>query len=203
MKLLLASGNRHKRHELAALLSNLDIEILTPDHFPELPSVEEDGESFEANALKKARSAYMATSLSVLADDSGLEVDALGGKPGIFSARYSGQHGNDVANYKKVLDELVGIPRSKRTARFHCVLALVEANDAVGPMEHVFHGTCEGVIETSARGTHGFGYDPIFFIEETQKTMAELIDEEKNRISHRARALEKLYQFLSTREPHP
>ncbi|MUV39404.1 XTP/dITP diphosphatase [Lentibacillus sp. JNUCC-1] len=159
-----------------------------------MPDIEETGSTFKANAAIKAEQIAKVLNQTVIADDSGLVVDALDGKPGIFSARYAGGHGNDQKNVEKVLNELQNVPEKERTARFVCVLAL-----ALPGEETVFRtGYCEGKIVFAPRGNHGFGYDPIFLPDGYTKTMAELTSQEKNRISHRKHAFEQLTDWLKT-----
>ncbi len=187
--LVLATTNRKKIEEIERILGAFSIPLLTPANFPKWPDIEENGNTFEENALIKARAVYKLTGTLALADDSGIEVEALGGRPGIFSARYAGEPANDKNNYEKLLFELQG--QSHRTARFQCSLALVGKN-----IERTFDGTCEGWIADFPRGQNGFGYDPIFYVPELQMTMAELPDEIKNTLSHRARALEKFQAYF-------
>jgi XTP/dITP diphosphohydrolase len=156
------------------------------------PEVKEDGVTFQENAIKKARSAARGSGLWTLAEDSGLEVDALGGEPGVKSARYAGQGAGDPDRIRKVLDRLASLPAERRTARFRCVMCLV---DPAGN-EDCFEGRCEGRIAGEARGTAGFGYDPIFVPEGYDQTFAELGLGVKNRISHRARAMQQVIEYL-------
>jgi XTP/dITP diphosphohydrolase len=184
---VLASSNRGKLLELGALLGELPVELLRArDVLGCDLEVEEDGLTFEANAEKKARAACAATGMVSLADDSGLEVDALGGRPGVRSARYAGALASDEANNQKLLREIEGTPDAERTARFRCVLALASPRQS---RSHFAEGACEGLIARAPRGQNGFGYDPVFIATELgERTMAELDPEEKNRISHRHRA---------------
>ena len=192
-ELVLATRNRHKGEELAALLSDLGIGIRTLDEFPEVPDVIEDGETCEANAIKKARAVSKATGLMAVADDTGLEVDALGGRPGVFAARYAGEHATYEDNWRKLLQELSGVPRKRRTARFMTVAAMALPSGEV----QVTTGQLEGVISEEPAGAGGFGYDPVFFVPELGKTLAQLSAEEKNRISHRAKAFAQVREILS------
>ena len=162
--------------------------------YPDAPNIAETGDTFKMNALLKAEGISHYFRKTVIADDSGLIVDALDGRPGVFSARYAGEEKNDDANIEKVLAELQGVPWEKRTARFHCSLALV----IPGKHPVTFEGTCEGFILDEKRGENGFGYDPIFYVPEYGKTMAELPPEEKNKISHRAHAIRKLKKWMET-----
>lgn len=191
-ELVLATRNRHKGEELAALLGALGIGIRTLDEFPEVPDVIEDGETCEANAIKKARAISKATGLMAVADDTGLEVDALGGRPGVYAARYAGEHATYEDNWKKLLQELSGVPRNRRTARFMTVAAMASPSGEV----QVTTGQLEGVISEEPVGARGFGYDPVFFVPELGKTLAELSAEEKNRISHRAKAFAQVREIL-------
>lgn len=160
--------------------------------FEEIEDIVEDGETFEENALIKARAIAKQFNQVVIADDSGLEVDALHGRPGVYSARYAGEGRDDQANIKKVLSELEGIPTEQRGARFVCALALVTPEGE----ESVVRGTCEGQILTECLGSEGFGYDPIFYLPELEKTMAQIPKHQKNVLSHRADAFAKLQTIL-------
>jgi XTP/dITP diphosphohydrolase len=192
-ELVLATRNRHKREELAALLDDLGITIRTLDEFPDAPDVIEDGDTCEANAIKKARTIAEFTGLPAVADDTGLEVDALGGRPGIYAARYAGEDATYEDNCRKLLRELVGVPRERRTARFLTVAAIALPSDGV----RVAQGTLDGVIAEEASGTLGFGYDPVFLIPELGKTLAQLSAAQKNAISHRAKAFFMMREILS------
>lgn len=192
--IVLASNNAGKLREFSEMFSPLLITI-TPQGELGVDDAIEDGLSFVENAIIKARHACQQTGLPAIADDSGLEVDALNGEPGIFSARYAGEHGNDQANNSLLLEKLSGIPPEQRTARFQCVLAFMRhAND---PTPLVCHGSWEGAILDNARGENGFGYDPLFWVPEKKLSSAELAKPEKNKISHRAKALQKLIQHFS------
>lgn len=191
-ELVLATRNRHKGEELAALLGDLNIRIHTMDEFPDVPDVIEDGETCEANAIKKARAISESTGLLAVADDTGLEVDALGGRPGVYAARYAGEHATYEDNWRKLLRELSGVPRNRRTARFVTVAAMASPSGEV----QVATGQLQGVITEEPAGARGFGYDPVFFVPELGKTLAELSAEEKNRISHRARAFTQAREIL-------
>ena len=185
MDILLASRNRKKAAELRDLLSDLPVTVRSLEEFPEVAEVEEDGATFVENALKKALQAARATGLPALADDSGLEVDALGGKPGVRSARYAGEKADDRANNSKLLEALDGVPPERRAARFRCVIALALPDGEVETVE----GDCRGVIHPAPRGTGGFGYDPVFYYPPLERTFSELTPEEKGRVSHRGKAL--------------
>jgi len=191
-ELVLATRNRHKSEELTALLDDLGITIRTLDEFPDAPDVVEDGDTCEANAIKKARAIAEFTGLPAVADDTGLEVDALGGRPGIYAARYAGEDATYEDNCRKLLRELAGVPRERRTARFLTVAAIALPSDGV----RVAQGTLDGVIAEEASGTLGFGYDPVFLIPELGKTLAQLSADQKNRISHRAKAFAKMREIL-------
>ena len=185
-EVVLATGNEGKIKEFSNLLEGVFGKIISLSDLGSPPEVVEDGPTFRDNALKKAREIAQYSGKLTLADDSGLEVDALNGRPGIYSARYSGEGATDKTNIDKVLAELGNNPN--RTARFICVLALVDPNGE----ELVVEGFCEGVILGEPRGEGGFGYDPVFYLPDRRKTMAELGPELKNTISHRANALKKL-----------
>jgi XTP/dITP diphosphohydrolase len=191
-ELVLATRNRDKGKELATLLADVGVRIKTLDEFPGAPDVIEDGETCEANAVKKARAIAEATGLPAVADDTGLEVDALGGRPGVFAARYAGEGATYEDNWRKLLNELAGVPRERRTARFVTVAAVACPVDGI----QVARAVLEGLIAEAPCGTHGFGYDPVFFIPELGKTLAQLSPEEKNRISHRAKAFAQVRELL-------
>jgi XTP/dITP diphosphohydrolase len=193
MRLLLATHNRGKRREWMALLDGLDVELLLPDDLGLTSDIEETGETYTENALLKARALAATSGLPTLADDSGLEVDALDGAPGVRSARY--HLGADEVRYRALLKALDGVPAERRGARFRCVAALV-LPDGGGAREFVAEGVCEGVIGFAPAGEGGFGYDPVFYLPERRCTMAELPQEEKNRISHRARAAQAMRPIL-------
>lgn len=184
-RLLVATSNKGKLREIAALLSPHGIGVLGLADLPDAPEIVEDGETFAANARIKARALYEATGLPTLADDSGLTVEALGGAPGVRSARYAGQGAGDAANMEKLLRELEATPEGQRGAAFVCALLLV---DAAG-REHAAEGRMPGSIGRIPRGTQGFGYDPVFLPEGDSRTLAEIPLAEKNRISHRGKAL--------------
>ena len=191
-ELVLATRNRHKGEELAALLGDLGITIRTLDEFPDAPDVVEDGDTCEANAIKKARAIAEFTGLPAVADDTGLEVDALGGRPGVYAARYAGEDATYEDNCRKLLRELTGVPRERRTARFLTVAAIALPSDGV----RVAQGTLDGVIAEEASGTLGFGYDPVFLIPELGKTLSQLSADQKNTISHRAKAFFKMREIV-------
>lgn len=196
--LVVATRNFGKFREFAHLLDGLPLRLLSLRDFPKLELPPEEGDTYAANALAKARAVAAATGFAALGDDSGLEVDALGGRPGVRSARFAGEEKDDAANNRKLLALLKDVPWEKRTARFRCVLALVyPAPAAAAPfVETLVEGTCEGIIAFSPRGEHGFGYDPLFYLPDYGCTMGELPEEVKNRLSHRARAVEKARPLL-------
>lgn len=191
-KLVLATTNQGKVKELQSLLNDLHIHVLSLRDFPDFPPIVEDGGTFEDNALIKARTVYKATGIPTLADDSGLEVDALDGKPGVFSARYAGEHATDDQNNAKLLESLKDVSEKERTARFRSALAYFDENG----VSHIFNGTCEGVISEHGSGDGGFGYDPLFYLPQYQKTMAQLSLAEKNGISHRGQAFSLFKEWL-------
>lgn len=192
MQIVLATRNQHKQQELVALLGGLDITIRTLDDFAEAPEVVEDGDTCEANAMKKAVEIARHTGLPAVADDTGLEVDALGGRPGAFAARYAGEHATYDDNCRKLLRELEGIPPGQRTARFITVAAIAFP----GGKTMSTKGILEGVIAESVVGSNGFGYDPVFIIPEHGQTLGQLPPDVKNRISHRARAFAQAKTLL-------
>ena len=197
-ELVLATRNRHKAQELASLLSDLGISIRTMDAFPQVPDVIEDGKTCEANAIKKARAVSRATGLLAVADDTGLEVDALGGQPGVYAARYAGEHVTYEDNWRKLVRELSGVPHDRRTARFITVAAIASPSGEV----QVAEGQLQGVITEEPAGAQGFGYDPVFFVPELGMTLAELSPDEKNRISHRAKAFAQVREILGRHIVH-
>ena len=190
MTLLVATQNPGKKREYRELLAPLDVDIRFPDDLDLHLDVREDGTTYAQNARKKARTYASASGLLTVADDSGLEVDALGGAPGIHSARYAA--GSDADRVETLLDDLRGVPWSERTARFRCVLVIVTPDDEAYQAE----GVCEGVIALEPRGAGGFGYDPVFYLSDYDATMAQLPGAEKNRISHRARAVQEALPMM-------
>jgi XTP/dITP diphosphohydrolase len=192
MRIVLATRNQHKKQELVALLQDLPIAIMTLDDFPDAPDVIEDGETCEANARKKAVEIARYTGLPAVADDTGLEVDALDGRPGAFAARYAGEHATYEDNCRKLLQELQGIPPQRRNARFVTVAAIALPKGET----QLARGVLKGSIAEEAAGSHGFGYDPVFFLPERRQTLAQLSPIEKNRISHRALAFAQAKQML-------
>lgn len=188
-KLVLASGNQGKLREFSQLFANKDIQVIPQNEFGTIEA-EETGLSFVENAILKARNACKFSGLPSLADDSGLEVDALQGAPGIYSARYAGIDASDKDNYLKLLEALKDVPAEKRSARFQCVLVYMRhEND---PTPQVFQGSWEGQILTEPSGTEGFGYDPVFFIPSENCSSAELSKDKKNALSHRGQAIQEL-----------
>jgi XTP/dITP diphosphohydrolase len=193
-RLLVATNNPGKAREYRELLVGLPVEITFPAQEGLDLDVEETGRTFEENARLKALAFARASGLFTLADDSGLEVDALGGAPGVHSARYVGPGASDVDRYEKLLAALANVPQEERSARFRCVVALACPEGIIGSA----NGTCEGEIGYAPRGKHGFGYDPIFVVEgQNGRTLAEIDPDEKNRISHRARAVKAARPMLS------
>ena len=192
MKLLIATRNKGKKAEYAHILCDLGTELLSLADLAVDTVIEEIGKTYAENALLKARSYAADTGLVTLADDSGLDVDALDGAPGIYSARYAGKGASDRDRYQLLLRNLEGVPDERRTARFRCAIALVWPDGR----EVVVEGVCEGCIAHEPRGENGFGYDPVFFVPGYECTMAELPPEVKNRISHRACAAVKAREIL-------
>ncbi len=197
MKLVCATRNRGKVKELRQLLPAEGLELLLLDDFPGAPEVVEDRDTFAGNATKKAVEIMEATGLPALADDSGLEVDALDGAPGVHSARYAGDDASDMDRTVLLLENLEGVPTERRTARFRCAMAFVHPDDPQNVA--LFEGACEGRILESVQGTGGFGYDPVFYVEELDQTFAELPAEQKNRISHRGLAMAQMAGHLRER----
>lgn len=192
-QVVLASGNAGKLKEFQQLLDNCGLEVLPQSKF-DVPEADECGLSFIENAIIKARNACIYTGLPAIADDSGLAVDALNGAPGIYSARFAGSDATDQDNNQLLLEKLRLVPEELRTARFHCVLAFMRHENDPTPI--ICHGSWEGKILKGASGDHGFGYDPLFYVPERDCTSAELEKAEKNRISHRARAMVLLLEQL-------
>ncbi len=193
-RLLFATRNKGKLVELRELVAvELDVEVIGLADLPEVPEAPEDLPTFEGNAAQKAVLAATETGLPTVADDSGLEVDALDGAPGVRSARYAGMHGDDAANNRKLLDALRGVPDARRTARFRCAVTLA---DPVHGAVATASGACEGVILDAPRGTGGFGYDPLFWVPELGATFAEVGVGPKGGLSHRAKALRELMPAL-------
>lgn len=191
-KIVMATRNSGKIKELELLLAGNDVQILSLSDFPEIGQIVETGQTFRDNASLKANTVAKATDLIAIADDSGLEVDALQGAPGVYSARYAGEEGHDAANNAKLLKELAFVPADKRTARFRSVIAIAKPSGEC----YFAEGTCEGSIGFELRGTQGFGYDPLFIVQGEGRTLAEFSLEEKNKISHRGKAFRKAKSIL-------
>lgn len=191
--IVLATRNKKKAEEMSRILSEKGINILTLDDFPSCPEVEEDAETFEGNAVKKAKSVTECSGKIAVADDSGLEVYALNGAPGVRSARYAGEDADDVSNVRKLLNEMENVPDEKRGARFVCCIALAYPDGRI----EKFLGFVDGKISQEPRGRMGFGYDPVFIPEGYESTFAEMAPEEKDSISHRGRAIEGLKRYLN------
>ncbi|WP_040683147.1 XTP/dITP diphosphatase [Thermosinus carboxydivorans] len=195
-EIVVATRNAGKVAEITAALADLPVTLRSLRDFGAVPDAVEDGDTFEANAVLKAKHYARYTGMACLADDSGLEVDALGGAPGVFSARYAGEGAGDAANNAKLLRELAGVPAHRRSARFRCVLAFLDEDGTL----LVTEGTCEGIILEQPRGTGGFGYDPLLYLPELGKTVAELTIAEKNAVSHRGKALRQMAAMLAERQ---
>ncbi|MDC0701000.1 MULTISPECIES: XTP/dITP diphosphatase [Priestia] len=191
-EIIIATKNAGKVKDFETLFSPKGFKVTSLLDFPEIEDVEETGVTFAENATLKAEAISSALNKPVIADDSGLAIDALNGEPGVYSARYAGENKDDNANIEKVLQKLNDVPFEKRTARFHCALAIA----VPGKRTEIVEGTCEGHILEEKRGENGFGYDPIFFVEKWRCSMAELTKEQKNQISHRANALKRLAPLI-------
>ena len=191
--LVLGTRNAKKRQELAEILADLSIEVRDLSAWPNAPEIDEDGKTFEENASKKARETARALKEWVIAEDSGLVVPALNGRPGVYSARYAGKQGEDEANNARLLAELAPLPDDRRAAYYVCVAALA---DPLGEIKAVTEGRCHGVITRDYRGTGGFGYDPLFLIPEYHRTFGELSARVKHALSHRSRALAQMRPAL-------
>ncbi len=197
MEIVLATRNKKKVEEIKRITVGLPIIVLSLDNYPDCPETVEDRDTFEGNALKKAIEVCQCTGKPALADDSGLEVEALKGAPGVYSARFAGGTGigNDVKNYEKVLAELQNVPEEQRGARFVCCMALAFPDGKV----KTFFGYAKGRINLGPKGITGFGYDPVFLPQGFEKTFAEMTGKEKDSLSHRGKALEKLAEFIHGR----
>ena len=195
MQLVLATNNRDKVKEIRHLLDDLPVTILTADDFLEFPDPEETGSTLVENATIKAKAIAEFCDLPALADDSGLEVDALKGEPGVFSSRYAGENVTYKDNYTKLLREMAGVPEEKRTARFRCVIAVIWEDGSVESVE----GVAEGLISTTVQGEQGFGYDPVFYYPPMGKRFSEMSLDEKNQVSHRGRALQAARDLIIKR----
>ena len=196
MKIVLATHNEDKCAEMTAILGELPIQLLSLADFPEIGEIEENGNSLEENALIKARTVYSLTGFPSCADDTGLEVDALDGEPGVHTSRYAGENCSYSDNLNKLLQKMVNIPADKRTAHFKTIIAFIGKN-----MELVSEGVVEGMITTKPKGVCGFGYDPVFYILEKNKTYSEMEMTEKNQISHRGKAIQNMMKLLQSRFP--
>lgn len=194
MEIVIATRNPGKMKEIVSILNSSQIKFLSLSDFPQIPEIVEDGTTFTENAQKKASIISRLTGHLAIADDSGLCVEALQGKPGIFSSRFAGENADDAERCRQLLSQMQDVPLAKRKATFVCAIALANPQ---GKMQ-VVEGRCHGLISFFPRGIHGFGFDPIFFLPKLGKTMAELTLEEKNKISHRARALRKIKKILPT-----
>ncbi len=204
MDLVIATRNNGKLREIKAMLKGTRIRVLSLDDFPGCPEVVEDKETFRENALKKARAVAEYTGKIALADDSGLSVDALGGAPGVYSARFSGPGADDLKNNRKLLRMMKDVPDERRGAQFVCVMALVGRGQSTGfGTEKTVKGIVRGRITREMRGPRGFGYDPLFYYSPKGMTFAQMGPEEKNRVSHRARALAKIKDIINKMQlPH-
>ncbi|OPL14709.1 MAG: non-canonical purine NTP pyrophosphatase [delta proteobacterium MLS_D] len=191
-RILFASRNEGKIREAQAILGSSNVKLVSIRDFPDMPEVVEDGKNFFENALKKAKTLSEFSGIPTIADDSGLEVDCLDGRPGVHSARYAGTNATDGDNIERLLEEMKGIPQENRKAAFKCVLVLYETDGSY----HHFEGLFEGSIAEAPSGTGGFGYDPVFLPAGENKTVAEMDPETKNSISHRGRAFDKLKKYL-------
>lgn len=191
LEIVLATRNKKKAEEIRRILSGLPVRILTLEDYPHCPEVVEDGATFDDNAVKKATAAWRCTGIPSLADDSGLEVFALDGAPGTLSARYAGEPADDAKNVEKLLEELR--ETDDRRARFVCSVAFATAQGKV----HIFHGAVEGYIGREAKGTYGFGYDPVFYPDQCDRTFAEMSPSEKDALSHRGKALRAFRDFIA------
>ncbi|RBP69987.1 XTP/dITP diphosphohydrolase [Alkalibaculum bacchi] len=195
MKIVIATGNEHKKDEIKAVLGS-KFNVVTMKEEGIYVDIVEDGTTFEENALIKARALKEYTEDIILADDSGLAVDTLDGRPGVYSARYAGENATDDMNNEKLLSQLKHVPMENRSAKFVCIMALILPNGE----EYLFRGECKGYIDFTLNGQNGFGYDPLFIVDGFKKTFGELSAEEKNKISHRALALDKLTEMLMKNE---
>ncbi|MCR5834001.1 MAG: XTP/dITP diphosphatase [Selenomonadaceae bacterium] len=193
-KIVIASKNADKIKEIRRVLKDMPIEIVSLAEFDNMPDAVEDGNTFEENALIKAKFFREKTGMACLADDSGLKVEALGGMPGVYSARFAGYHADDATNNQKLLDEMKKVNAIESPAAYHCALAFVDTDGT----QIITHGSIEGIIKIAAQGNGGFGYDPYFYIT-PDKTMAQITTDEKNTISHRGKALRAMSEKLSAK----
>ena len=196
MKIVLATHNEDKCAEMSALFSSFSIELLSLEDFPEIGEIIEDGATLEENALIKARTVHSLTGFYACADDTGLKVDALGGKPGRYSARYAGENCSYSDNIRKLLQDMENISTDKRKAHFKTVIAFVGEN-----MELISEGIVKGMITKKSKGVGGFGYDPVFYVPNKGKTYSEMEMTEKNQISHRAKAIQNMSKLLESHFP--
>jgi len=196
MKIVLATHNEDKCAEMTAMLDEFPIQLISLEDFPEIGEIKENGSSLEENALIKARTVHSITKLLSWADDTGLEVDVLGGKPGVYSARYAGENCSYSDNVQKLLQKMENIPTDKRIAHFKTAIALVGEN-----MELVSEGVVEGMITTKPKGVGGFGYDSVFYVLDKNKTYSEMKMTEKNQISHRGKAIQNMIKLLQSQFP--
>lgn len=194
IELVIATRNRKKVEEIRRILEGIPVRLYSLDDFPGCPDVDEDADTFEGNAIKKARAVTGYTGKPSLSDDSGLEVNALGGAPGVFSARYAGEGTDDKKNFEKILTQLAGVEDRERCARFVCVIALAFPDGKV----ETFKGFVEGRIGREPKGFNGFGYDPVFYPKGRNRTFAEISPDEKDTLSHRGAALRKLRTYLAS-----
>lgn len=193
MELLVATRNKKKLEEIREILKDLDLEITSLADYQNCPEIVEDGATFAQNAIKKAATIALFTKKLVMGEDSGLEVKALGNRPGVYSARYSGPLATDKKNNRKLLNDLQGVPFKKRAARYQCAVALADAKGLIG----VVTGNCEGRIGFKMKGRFGFGYDPLFVIGKYSRTFAQLDPEVKHKMSHRCKALKKAKRLMA------
>ena len=193
MKIVIATHNKNKFKELYFGLNSLNVELLSLEDFPQIGEIVEDGDTLEANALIKARTVHRLTSLPAISDDTGLAVDALNGRPGVYSARYAGENSTYLDNVNKMLSEMKNVPSNKRTANFSTAMAYVDDK-----RELTTEGVVKGVITNKIKGIGGFGYDSIFYVHNKGKTFSEMTIEEKNLVSHRSKAIEALKAKLAT-----
>lgn len=194
LELVIATRNRKKLEEIRRILNGIDVVLYTLDDFPGCPETEEDADTFEGNAVKKARAVAEYTKKAAFADDSGLEAYALVGAPGVYSARYAGEETNDKKNLEKVLKEMEGVEEGRRGGRFVCVISLAFPDGKVS----VFEGYVEGSIGRGPKGFNGFGYDPVFYPKGYDRTFAEMSADEKDKLSHRGMALKKFREYVAT-----
>ena len=197
MKIVLATHNQDKCAEMIDILGGMPIELLTLNKFPAIGGIIEDGKTLEENAFIKAKTVHKLTDLPTIADDTGLEVDALGGNPGIYSARYAGENPSYSDNINKLLQEMTNLHPKKRTALFRTAIAYVDDN-----MELATEGVVKGIITDVRKGIKGFGYDSVFYVPDMKKTYAEMSMNEKNQISHRGKAIKNMQQLLQSHVPH-